>query len=135
MGKLLQQILKFGVVGVIATGIDFGILFCLTEFVGIDPVVSAAFSFTGGLIFNYVASMRFVFTHKQGLTRRREFLIFLALSLVGLAINQLVMWLGVDFARVNYLLVKVLATAIVMCWNFLSRKRWLDAGSDAPSGS
>lgn len=135
MGKLIQQMLKFGVVGVIATGIDFGILFCLTEFAGVDPVVSAAFSFMGGLIFNYVVSMRFVFTHKEGLSRRREFLIFLALSLVGLAMNQLVMWLGVDFAHVNYLLVKVLATAIVMCWNFLSRKKWLDAGSDASSRS
>lgn len=135
MGKLLRQILKFGVVGIVATGIDFGILFCLTEFAGVDPVVSAAFSFTGGLVFNYVASMRFVFTHKEGLSRRREFLVFLALSLVGLAMNQLVMWLGVDIAHVNYLLVKVLATAIVMCWNFLSRKRWLDAGSDAPTGS
>jgi hypothetical protein len=27
-----------------------------------------------------------------------------------------------------YMLTKIVATALVMLWNFFSRKRWLDAG-------
>lgn len=127
MGKLIEQFLKFGVVGVVATVIDFGIMIALTEWVGWDPVLSAGISFVVSLVFNYLASMRFVFIHRDDLSRSREMAIFVVLSLVGLAINEGLMWLGVNALALNYVLVKVAATCVVMLWNFASRKRWLDA--------
>lgn len=128
LGRLLAQFAKFGVVGVVATLIDFGVLIALTEWMGVDPVLSAAVSFVVSVAFNYVASMRFVFTRREDLSRAREMAIFLVLSLVGLAINEALMWLGVNVFMLGYVFVKVLATVVVMLWNFLSRKRWLDAG-------
>lgn len=131
MKKLIEQILKFGVVGVIATVIDFGALYILSQPLGMDPVVSAGISFCVSLVFNYVASMRYVFTHREDMSRSREFVIFLVLSLIGLAINEAIMAAGVAFLGSSALAVmgtKVLATAIVMVWNFVSRKKWLDAG-------
>ncbi|MBQ6394740.1 MAG: GtrA family protein, partial [Atopobiaceae bacterium] len=128
MERLIQQILGFGVVGGIAFVIDFGVMIALTELFGLDPVVSAAISFIVSLIFNYVASMRFVFSHRDDLSRSREFIIFVVLSAVGLGINELVMRLGTDMLSIDYRFVKVAATAIVMVWNFLSRRKWLDAG-------
>lgn len=127
MRHLIEQFLKFGVVGVIAFIIDFGLLWLLTEFASMDPVVAAAISFIVSLVFNYLASMRYVFTHRTDISRQREFAIFCVLSLVGLGINELIMWVGVTYTPINYLLVKVVATFLVMIWNFLSRKRWLDA--------
>lgn len=127
MGKLIEQFLKFGVVGVIATVIDFGIMIALTEWASWDPVLSAGVSFVVSLIFNYVAAMRFVFTHRDDLSRSRELLIFVILSVVGLTINEVLMWIGVNALALNYVLVKIGATCVVMIWNFASRKRWLDA--------
>lgn len=131
MKKLIEQILKFGVVGIIATVIDFGVLYVLSQPLGLDPVISAGISFCVSLVFNYVASMRYVFTHREGMSRSREFVIFLVLSLIGLAINEAIMAAGVAVLGNSALAVmgtKVLATAIVMVWNFVSRKKWLDAG-------
>lgn len=131
MKKLIEQILKFGVVGIIATVIDFGVLYVLSQPLGMDPVISAGISFCVSLVFNYVASMRYVFTHRQDMSRSREFVIFLVLSLIGLAINEAIMAAGVAVLGSSALAVmgtKVLATAIVMVWNFVSRKKWLDAG-------
>lgn len=126
--RLAAQFLRFGVVGVAATGMDFGIMVLLTEALGVDPVVSSGVSFCASTVFNYLASMRFVFRHREGLSRRREFAIFLVLSLVGLGVNQLVMWGGTAVLGERwYVLVKVLATGVVMLWNFFSRKHWLDA--------
>ena len=124
MKKLLAQFMKFGVVGVIA----FGLLALLTELFGINYLVSATISFTASVVFNYVASMRYVFTHKEGMSRRREFVIFVVLSVVGLLINNGCMWAGVELLGVHYLLTKIVATAIVMIWNFVTRKIFLDAG-------
>lgn len=131
MKKLIEQILKFGVVGIIATVIDFGVLYVLSQPLGLDPVLSAGISFCVSLVFNYVASMRYVFTHREDISRSREFVIFLVLSLIGLAINEAIMAAGVAVLGNSALAVmgtKVLATAIVMVWNFVSRKKWLDAG-------
>ena len=131
MKKLIEQILKFGVVGIIATVIDFGMLYVLSQPLGMDPVISAGISFCVSLVFNYVASMRYVFTHREDMSRSREFVIFLVLSLIGLAINEVIMAAGVAVLGSSALAVmgtKVLATAIVMVWNFVSRKKWLDAG-------
>ncbi len=131
MQRLMEQILKFGVVGFLAFGIDYGLLMLLSQVMGVDPVVSAAISFIVSLVFNYLASMRFVFKHRDDMSRSREFVIFLILSAVGLAINEAVMWIGVRWLGNSALAVtavKVFATAVVMVWNFLSRKKWLDAG-------
>lgn len=127
MRGLLTQLAKFGVVGVLATLIDFVVLIALTELGGWDPVLSAAVSFVVSVVFNYVASMRFVFTRRDDLGRAEELVIFVALSVVGLLINEALMWLGTSALSLNYVLVKVVATALVMLWNFCSRKRWLEA--------
>ncbi|MCI1665654.1 MAG: GtrA family protein [Atopobiaceae bacterium] len=134
MQKLIAQFLKFGVVGVIAFAIDYGILMLLTQIFGMDAVVAAAISFTVSVIFNYVASMRFVFTHRQDLSKRKEFVIFVILSVIGLGINEVCMWAGVATLGDSALMItisKLFATFIVMIWNFFNRKKWLDAGDAA----
>ncbi len=128
MKKLIAQFMKFGVVGVIAFCIDYGILALLTEVFGVNYLVSATISFTVSVVFNYVASMRYVFTHKEGMSKRREFIIFVVLSVIGLGINNLCMWAGVELFGIHYLITKIGATAIVMVWNFVTRKIFLDAG-------
>ena len=130
MRKLIEQFLKFGVVGVIAFVIDYGVLMLLSQVLGWDPVVSAAISFCVSVIFNYLASMKYVFQRRDDMSRQREFVIFIALSIVGLGINELVMLAGTGLLGSSALAVtvtKLFATAIVMVWNFLSRKKWLEA--------
>ena len=77
--KLMRQLLKFGVVGVVAFAIDYGVLMLLSQALGMDLILSAAISFTLSIVFNYVASMRYVFTHRADISRRREFVIFVIL--------------------------------------------------------
>ena len=126
MGALIRQFAKFGVVGVIAFVIDFGVMVFLTEVFGIDPVISATVSFIISVIFNYAASMRYVFSHREGMSRTREFIIFVVLSAIGLGINDLLIWAGTDLASFDYRLVKIFATAVVMVWNFVTRKIFLE---------
>ena len=128
MKKLFAQFMKFGVVGALAFCIDYGLLALLTEVFGVNYLVSATISFTVSVVFNYLASMRYVFTHKEDMSRRREFVIFIILSVIGLLINNVCMWAGVELLGVHYLIVKIAATTIVMVWNFVTRKIFLDAG-------
>ena len=122
---LIRQVFKFSIVGVIAFGIDYGLLILLTEVVGLNYLVSATLSFTVAVIFNYLASVRFVFRRRDEASRARELVIFIALAVVGLGINDLLMWAGVSLSF-DYRIVKLVATVVVMCYNFITRKLLLE---------
>lgn len=130
MKKLIAQFMKFGVVGIIAFVIDYGLMVLLTEVFGVNYLISATVSFTVSVVFNYIASMRYVFRHKEDMSRRREFAIFVVLSVIGLGINNGLMWLGTGLLGISYLITKLFATAVVMLWNFVTRKKFLDAGDE-----
>lgn len=135
MRKLIEQLLKFGVVGVIAFAIDYGVLMLLSQGLGWDPVLSAGISFVVSLVFNYLASMKYVFARRDDMSRQREFVIFAVLSAIGLVINEIIIAAGTAVLGTGGLAVtvsKVVATAVVMIWNFVSRKKWLEAKD--PSG-
>ncbi|MEE1273132.1 MAG: GtrA family protein [Olegusella sp.] len=136
--QLAAQFMKFGVVGVIAFAIDYGVLMLLSQALGMDPVLAAGISFTVSVVFNYLASMKYVFTHREGMSRRREFVTFVVLSVIGLGINELIIWVGtVRFGTGAFAVTaaKVVATAIVMVYNFVTRKIFLDAGDTGSSRS
>lgn len=160
--KLLKQILKFGVVGGLSFVIDFVVY---TLIVKILPgrysyIVAGICGFSISLIFNYLASMAFVFERKDNADKRKEFVIFATLSIIGLLFNTFLLWLYVDIlngkiygmhllhaiifeklksANINFftdvsefieISAKIFATAIVMVYNFVSRKMLLEKKED-----
>ena len=130
--------MKFGIVGVIAFVIDWGILNLLVGIFHMHNVLAATISFIISLIFNYLASMQFVFKHRDDMARWMEILIFVAGAVVGLFMNDAIIWIstyGMNHdayvsQHAEYLLRtnigKLVATAVVMIWNFLIRKWLLD---------
>ncbi len=120
MKKLINQILKFGVVGGIAFVIDYGILFLLAKVIGLNELISAAISFVISLTFNYFASIKWVFDAKK--QTPKEVIIFVLLSVVGLGINELLIYFGTTKMHIDVMIVKLFATAVVMVYNFITRK-------------
>ena len=51
-----------------------------------------------------------------------RFRIFFLFSVIGLGLTELIMWLGTDILKWDYRWVKILATAIVMIFNFITKK-------------
>lgn len=126
MRKLINQLLKFGIVGVICFGIDYGLMVFCTEVLGIQYLVSCGISFTVSVVVNYLLSMRYVFYSKDEMSKHREFIIFIVLSVVGLGLTELLMWMFVDFGDIYYMFSKIIVTAIVMMYNFITRKYFLE---------
>lgn len=124
--ELTVQFAKFGVVGVIAFCIDYGLFLLMTYAFGVNYLVASAISFTISTIFNFMASMRYVFAGKKGQTRTQQFVIFFVLSVIGLGVNQLILWVCVDILAWLAWIGKLVATAIVMIFNFITRKIFLE---------
>lgn len=124
--KLLIQIFKFAIVGGIATAIDFVFLYVFREFCHFPVIVSNTLSFCISVIYNYIASVKWVFDVNKEKNAKKQFVIFIIFSVLGLLLNDLIMWISVDFISIYYLLAKIIATFIVMIFNFVTRKIFLE---------
>ncbi|XJS10212.1 GtrA family protein [Aerococcaceae bacterium WGS1372] len=127
MKRLIQQLFNFAVVGGISTLIDFIVLFIMHEVMSINYLVGTAIAFIVATIFNYWASMRYIFESKYNKHEKtKEFTIFFILSIAGLILTQVLMVLFVERFNFEVMLSKVFVTVFVMLFNFISRKIFLD---------
>ncbi len=124
--KLLIQILRFGVVGGLAFVIDYAVLIICKEVFNINVLLSAAIAFTVSVVVNYILSIAWVFDVDKNKDKRKNFILFIVFSVIGLGLTELIMWIGTDLMHINYLIVKIVATAIVMVFNFITRKKFLE---------
>ena len=140
MKKLFAQIIKFGAVGFLCFFIDYAIMVGLTELVGIPSLISSGVSYTISTIVNYILSVTVVFDGDKEANKVVQFIVFVVLSLSGEGINHLCMWGGTAwlerlmeqsqalaaYSRYAYMVVKIFATAIVMVYNFITRKIFIE---------
>jgi putative flippase GtrA len=116
------QFARYTVVGGLACLVDVGLLFTITHYLNINYLISAAIGFCAGIIVNYVLCTLWVFPTRTMGSRWLEFLVFLAIGLIGLGMNQATMWFLTERMGVHYLYSKINAVAIVFFWNFFARK-------------
>ena len=123
------QLFRYTFVGGISFVGDFSSLYIFTEIVGFHYLLSAAIAFAIGLTINYILSILWVFKTKSINNRLIEFLIFAVIGIVGLGLNELIIWYSTEKIKIFYLHSKLISTAIVYFWNFFARKYILYKGS------
>lgn len=135
MRTLIEQIAKFGVVGVIALIIDMAVMNALIICVHMPSVPAGFISFIISLIFNFLLSIRFVFHVRENMPRWKQALVFLFTAVIGLIMNEIILWLAVIpgnpmIGSNAYILQtnigKMISVVIVAIWNFIARKKLLE---------
>lgn len=120
------EVFRFLAVGGACFLLEYGLLYALTEYGGVGYLYSSAMAFIISLMVNYILCVVFVFdVHRQS---ERQMVLFIITSLMGLGINQLVMWTCVDGLGIWYMAAKLVASAVVMVWNYFT-KRFILHGS------
>lgn len=120
--RLLVQFMLFALVGAIGTVAHYTVLVALVGLAGAGPVAATTAGFIVGALVNYWLNQRFTF---PGRKRHRDTMPkFMTVAVIGLAMNSLtVAWLTATW-HVHYLLAQVIATALVLCWNFAANRVW-----------
>ena len=113
------KFLKFGVVGFSGVFVDFGITWIAKEKLRIQQYVANAIGFTTAATTNYYLNRIWTFesTNPRVMVEYTE---FIAISLIGLGINTLVLWLLVSKFKMNFYVAKIFAIGVVTLWNFFA---------------
>lgn len=127
---VVSEFTKYLIVGVIATIIDAGTLYFLTEIFDVYYIFSNICGFLAGLTSSYLMSIKYVFNHRTLTNRKHEFIIYSLIGLFGLVMNTSILWLFTDQLKIYYMVSKLLATIVVFISNFLLRKVILFRGSE-----
>lgn len=115
------KIVRFGLVGLSGIFVNMGLLYALTEIVGIYYLVSAAIAIELSIVNNFIWNDVWTFKSAGDLRFERKvqrFASFQAVSVGGLAINMVVLYLLADIAGVYYLVANLAGILIAFAWNY-----------------
>lgn len=125
MIDFLKQVIKYASTASIGGVIDYGLLVLLTEVFGLHYLISSMISLICAMIVQYLLNIRFVFETSEE-HKVRKLIVYIIMGLIGLGMNQLIIYLVVSKLKVHYILGKVAASAIIGIYNFFSRKLYLE---------
>jgi putative flippase GtrA len=123
VNSLKEQFIRYGLVAIAAFVVDFGLLFLLTKYLHIFYLLSATFSFLISSAVNYLLSVKWVFFQRSNLSTTMEMMIFVVITLIGLCLNDVLLWFITEKLGIFYLFSKIIAGIIVFFWSFFSRRR------------
>lgn len=114
---LLLKFIKFGVVGFSGMIIDFGTTWLLKEKVKINKYIANSCGFILAASSNYIFNRIWTF-HSHNAQIPVEYAKFLFISIIGLAINNLIIYILADKFKWNFYVSKIFAIGLVTIWNF-----------------
>jgi len=120
--RVADESVRYLAASTLALAVDFGLYSGLIRLAGVDYLVAAPIGFAAGLATIYAVSIRWVFRHRRLQSAHAEFALFAMIGLAGMALNQGVVWAGVEKLQLSYELAKVLSAGTVFGFNFVSRK-------------
>ncbi len=116
------QFFRYIFVGGASFVADYVALHLITE-LGIHYLVSGIISFIIGLCVNFALSKWLVFSKKtEGKEKTKEVVVFTVITVIGLGITELLMWLFTEKLLWYYMVSKAVAAVIVLFWNFFMKK-------------
>jgi putative flippase GtrA len=120
--NLVGEILRYLIIGGIAFIADYGTLLTLNKIFHLNYLVAASIAFCFGILVNYLGSIHFVFQVRSLRNPHLERMLFLMIGLIGLGINDGMLYILTGQLSIPIEYSKLITQAIVLFWNFMARK-------------
>jgi putative flippase GtrA len=132
--KELQRFAKFATVGAIGMLVDIAILNALHKLLGLMVLWANTVSFSAAVVSNFTWNRLWTFPESRARPLVPQLVQFAIVNVVGLAINNLVLWLALQVLQhlvpdpFDYNLAKITAIGVVLFWNFGINRIWTYRG-------
>ncbi|MFT2009015.1 GtrA family protein [Pontibacter sp. 13R65] len=125
--KKLFQVIKFGVVGALCAAIDMFLFILLFDYLHLNYLLANFGSTCLAILINYFISKKWVFRSGK-YSNQVELVVFVGFSLIGLLLNQGLVWVFVEYSMADPKLGKLLAIVLVAIFNFITKKAFVFKG-------
>lgn len=113
---------RYFIASALALGVDFGFYIGLVEWLHFHYLWAAAIGFCAGVSAAYILSIFWVFKQRAFRHWKQEFALFLGIGIVGLLLNELILWLFTGKIGLDYRFSKAISAGVVFLFNFTARK-------------
>jgi len=114
---VFHKFIRFAIVGGSGLLIDFGITYIFKEWVRANKYIANSLGFICAATSNYILNRLWTFQSADPRIAR-QYLLFVGIALVGLLINNAIVYVGNDRLKLNFYLSKLFAIGVVTFWNF-----------------
>lgn len=118
--SVVKQFLCFSGVGAIGTVIHYTVLIGCVQTVAMNPVAATTLGAVAGACTNYLLNYHLTFKSRQ--RHRETALKFFTVAGFGIVLNTLAM--KAALSSMPYLLAQLLATSLVLLWNYVVNRYW-----------
>ncbi len=115
-------IIRYGLVGLLGTLLHFTCVILFVEAVRLDPVLGSGLGFLLVLVVSYILNRTWTFRSKS--KGARQFIIYTLVSLSGLGLNSVIMFVSVHILHWNYLYGQGMVVAVVPASNYILNRFW-----------
>lgn len=131
---ILRQFISFAGVGGIATAFHYLIYIFLVELLNIRPYIATGSGYFLSTFLNYY--LNYIYTFRSARKHRETIFKFFIIAGIGFLLNTGIVALATEGFFLHYLLSQVLATGIVLVWNFSCNRWWTfrENGEDSGEG-
>lgn len=123
---MIAQFLRYATIGVVNTGLDFGMYIGLTRgfaFWREHYLLANALVFIVVVTWSFFWNKRWTFKNREQ-KHAAQYTKFVLATLGGITIAEGVLYVGVDWLGLHDIVSKVIAGPLVMVWNFLAYRFW-----------
>lgn len=123
--------IKYCIIGIIVTSIDQFIFICSYFSLGMGSLTSKTLAFLIAFTFSFALNRVWTF-HGKDIKFQQKFLKFLIMSLVGLVISLILIYIQVNLLLIDAFIANLCISMIIPCWNFLANKLWISKAKSCP---
>ncbi len=129
----LGNVFRFGIVGLSGIFVNCGLLYLLTEYIGLFYLVSSAVAIEVSIVSNFLLNDHWTFRNRE--TRKvsakiSRFLSFQCVAMGGMLINISVLFFLTDFFGIYYIISNIIGILVTFSWNFIVNRNttWKSTG-------
>lgn len=119
----IQQFIRFSIVGVCNSIIDFSLYITLLSF-NVYYLAAHGFAWMVAVCFSFVMNKYWTFRSFEHKVIMQQYTKFFIVNAVGLGLSTMLLYFFVDYLNVSKIIGKILAIGIVLFWNFFMNKLW-----------
>lgn len=120
-----MKFIVYLLIGGTAALVEWGLFYVFNVIWDMNYLVAVIASFVVSTLYHYILTTMFVFKSGAKYKRSTELSLVFIVSVMGLIFNLILMYLFVSQLALNAMISKIMASCIVVAWNYLARKKWI----------